>query len=199
MQNKIFEKFKNDITVSSAIKDVYNKKRKNAYVTILCIFILSVCVGLIFKFKLMGWIISMLLSVMFSGCIVLYFKYSKKEFIMGNIQSIEHDYRLETSKGTRGFGLSNVYTTIRRQHQLVIQVVSNEGTTKKISTIVCPPQYERLLRLGDTLLYHPYLNYPATLSNKSKCICVKCGTMQSVDKQICFECKTNLFNNNTQP
>ena len=198
MHNDIFEKIQNDETISSIICNAQKNKLKKLILFIVGVFCVVVLSGIIFKFELIGWIIAILIATVISASFVCYYKFSKKSFVVGKIQRIDHDNYLGTKKGTGGFGLNaGVYTTIKNRHTLDIKISANENSAEKVYSIVCPPQYEKVLKLGDTILYHPYLSYPATLSNKSKCICMKCGTMQSTDNKICFECQTTLFNFNT--
>jgi len=194
----VLKRIQNDETISSIIRNSKLKKLKK-----LIYFIVGICsglilAGLILKFKTAAWIIATLFAILISVIAVCFYKFSKKSFVIGRIQRIDHDNSLGITKGTGGFGLNaGVYTTIKSKHALDIKVVTNDDSTEEVYSIVCPPQYERVLKLGDIILYHPYLNYPATLSNKSKCICMKCGTMQSTENSVCFECKTTLFNVNT--
>ncbi|MBE6635311.1 MAG: hypothetical protein E7617_03840 [Ruminococcaceae bacterium] len=196
--NDILKKIQNDETISSIIRNSELNKLKRLIFFIVgmcCVVILS---GLILKFKISGWIISTLFAILISVSVVCYYKFSKKSFVIGKIQRIDHDNSLGITKGTGGFGLNaGVYTTIKSNHVLDIKIATTDNTTEEAYSIVCPPQYERVLKIGDIILHHPYLSYPATLSNKSKCICMKCGTMQSTENSTCFECKTTLFNINS--
>ena len=195
MHNDILEKIQNDETISSIICNTQKNKFKKLIITIVGVLCSIVLSGIILKFQLISWIIATLLAVLISALMVWYYTFSKKSFVIGKIQRIDHDNYLGVEKGTGGFGRgSGVYTTIKKQHSLDIKILTNENSVEKVYSIVCPSQYERVLKLGDTILYHPYLSYPATLSNKSKCICMKCGTMQSTDNKACFECQTTLFN-----
>ena len=198
MNNDILKKIQNDGTISLIIHTIQKNKLKKLMLTTVGMFCIVVLSGIVFKFKPIVWIIAILFAVAVSGFMLLYYKFSKKSFVIGKIQRIDHDNYLGTTKGTGGFGLgAGVYTTIKKQHMLDIKILTDENSIEKVYSISCPPQYERVLKLGDTILYHPYLSYPATLSNKSKCICMKCGTMQSTDNKVCFECQTTLFNFNT--
>lgn len=196
--NHILKKIQNDETISSIIRNFELNKLKRLIFFIVgmcCAVILS---GIILKFKIIGWMISTLFAILISASVVCYYKFSKKSFVIGKIQRIDHDNSLGITKGTGGFGLNaGVYTTIKSKHVLDIKIATTDNATEEVYSIVCPPQYERVLKTGDIILYHPYLSYPATLSNKSKCICMKCGTMQSTENNTCFECQTTLFNINS--
>ena len=195
MNNDILKKIQNDETISSVIYKAQKNKLKKLILTIVGMFGVVVLFGIMLKFKPIGWIIATLFAVSVSGFMVWHYKFSKHSFVIGKIQRIDHDNYLGVKKGTGGFG--RIHSPIKEQHTSDIKILANENSVEKVYSIVCPSQYERVLKLGDTVLYHPYLSYPATLSNKSKCICMKCGTMQSVDNKVCFECKTTLFNFNT--
>ena len=198
MYDKILLKANADKTLSTIIQKSRKNKFKKTLFFIAVPFGTLILSGILFKFKPISWIITISLLLFISAFIVYFYNFPKRTFIIGKIQRIDHDYSMRTTKGTGGFGLkAGVYTTIKNQHILDIKLLSSGNPSQKIHSVICPPQYERVLKCGDTILYHPYLKYPATLSNKSKCICMKCGTMQSIDNSACFECKTTLFNFNT--
>lgn len=194
MRDDISIKLSTDRRLAKSIKENKLKKIKKMFFSIVGIFGITILLGIFYQFGLTSWIISIVVATLLFALMILNVQFSKKAFIIGKIQRIDHDYRLEGKKGTGGFG--RAHSNIREKHNLVITVSNNE-CPEKLHTIVCPPQYEKILRSGDTVFYHPHLNYPATLSNKSKCICVNCGTMQSSQKEACFQCQAILFNFNT--
>ena len=113
------------------------------------------------------------------------------DLFVGKVETINHEYRLEGSKNTGGF--ARVHSHIREKHRLLITLCDTEGEgTQK--DILCSPQYETIFKPNDIVLSHPLLKYPANLSNKSKCICMNCGTTQSSEKEYCFHCNLILFN-----
>ena len=195
MQDTILKKFQTDETILTILNKAQTKRLKRISVIIITTFCLAILLSLFSHFELFGWIISLLIAALISASLILNYKLSKQACVIGKIERIDHDYKLEDQKGTGGFG--RLHSHIREKHNIVITIKSSNTTSQKIHSVVCPPQYEKILKLGDTILCHPYLNYPATLSNKSKCICVKCGTMQSSAKTVCYECGTSLFNVNT--
>ena len=195
MYSAILEKIRNDTTISTIISDAQRKKFKKLMLFIGCAFGVAILLGIVLQFKWIGWGVAILSATLVSTFALCYYKFSKPTFLLGEIQSINHDYKVVPLKGTAGF-----YWTrglMKNTHTLNVYILTSENSTEKVYAIVCPSQYEEVLGIGDTILYHPYLSHPAILTHKTKCICMKCGRMQSTDHTVCFECQTTLFNFNT--
>lgn len=190
----ILEKIRNDATISSVICDAQRRKFIKLMLFIGCVFFIAILFAIVLKFQWIGWIVAIVSAVLLSAFAACHYKLSKPSFLVGKIQNIEHDYRVVPTKGTAGFKW--VRGNMKNIHTLNIGVLTCENENEKVYSITCPSQYKRLLGIGDTILHHPYLKYPATLSHKTKCICMNCGTMQSTDKIVCFECQTTLFHFN---
>jgi len=195
MYSAILEKIQNDATISSVICDAQRRKFIKLMLFIGCVFFIAILFAIVLKLQWIGWIVAIAAAVFVSAFAVCNYKLSKPSFLVGKTQNIEHDYRIVPAKGTSGFKW--VRGNMQNTHTLNISVKTDENANEKVYSITCPSQYERLLGIGDTILHHPYLKYPATLSHKTKCICMKCGTMQTTDNIACFECQTTLFNFNT--
>ena len=189
--NKIVSVFFSNESMAKLIK---KEKHKQIFTKTLYTFSLFACdifVSSILELNWIGWIISLCLTFMLSYFLFNLCNLFHMDLFVGKIESINHEYRLEGNKGTGGF--SRVHSSIREKHRLLITLCDTEGKgTKK--DILCPPQYEPFFQPNDILLSHPLLKYPANLSNKSKCICMNCGTIQSSEKEYCFHCNLVLFN-----
>lgn len=172
-----------------------NKRKKIARKILIAalIYTLFIILLLIFKFKLLGWVLMLILATILSVLLCKPYQFFYNDIMVGIIESIRHDYSLQTKKGTKGFSQSHIYTSIKEHHDIVMTLLPLNGKQRK-QEIICPPQYERIFRVGDTVLYHPHLHYPANLSNVTKCVCMNCGTMQSANNIECFNCKVGLLN-----
>ena len=189
--DKIVSVFSSNECIAKLIK---KEKHKQIFTKTLCTVSLFACdifVSTILELNWIGWIISLCLTFLFSCFLFNLYNLFHMDLFVGKIESINHDYRLEVSKGTGGF--ARVHSPIREKHHLVITLCNTEGGgTKK--DILCHPQYETIFKPNDIVLSHPLLKHPANLSNKSKCICMNCGTTQSSEKEYCFHCNLILFN-----
>ena len=112
----------------------------------------------------------------------------KPKIFIGKITRIETERKIVAQKGTGAFGRLPMRTA--EVYELVIAI---ENEKKETRVIFCPAQHEAVLKVGDTLLTHTALPYPAHLSNPTKCICMHCGTMQSAENERCITCGADLY------
>ena len=91
-------------------------------------------------------------------------------------------------EGTILFARTHLY--LNEERELIIAITAENGETQ---VIFCPPQYEKVLQIGDTVLCHSALPYPAHMSNPTKCICMHCGTMQASENTSCIHCGATVY------
>lgn len=192
MYTAIEEKMKKDAHIIRALKERKNSVRKQFWMWagVILVFALLLCV--LAKFSLLGWIVT-LLSAAVAVC-VLAFVFSrctkKAEIFLGKITRMEEDREIVPRKGSGAvFGTSHKYL-LAEVYELLVAITDEKGETQVIS---CPPQHEKLLQIGDTLVCHSLLPYPAHLSNPTKCICMHCGTMQSAENPTCITCGADVY------
>ena len=188
MHTKLLEKLGADARITQAVK----KTRKQGYLKlgIYGAFVLALAVILPFACKLdaWGWGISLFIAAL--AILLPLFVYIKKkpQIFCGKVEKMEEDRKVVPQKGTAAFGRFHMHTA--EVYQLVIAITDE---SHGMQVLYCPSQYEKIIAIGDTLLYHSALPYPAHLSNPTKCICMHCGTMQSSSNQACITCGADLY------
>lgn len=113
---------------------------------------------------------------------------------VGVVDTIRHEYYQKHAKGTGGW--ERWYTAQIHTEDMVITLRGEDGALLS-REIVLPARYARAIRLGDTLLAHPALPYPANLTSDTVCLCMQCGTMQGTNRTHCLSCGLLLCHRDT--
>ena len=180
--------------LNATIKNRKKSRTKTDLLKTMCVMIVAILLAIVINRGVICWII--LLSLSFGFCVWNFklYKYFKKSSItVGTVKTIRHEYSVAHKKGTSGWGGSGpLYTTLRQEHDVVL-VIKSFNDNEKSREIICLPQYEKVFRVGDIVLVHPELDYPANITNADTCICMKCGTIQSTKNGCCYNCKSTLI------
>lgn len=196
MLNAVLEKMKKDPRIIQAIKEKQKQSRKGDFIYAAVAFALPVLYAFLAKLALTGWIICVTIGILAAAvpCLVLRRMRQKPKIFIGKIVRMKEDRKIVPRKGSGAvFGTSHKYA-LAEVYDLVVAVENEKGETQ---VIFCPPQHEIILKVGDTLLLHPDLPYPAQLSNPTKCICMHCGTMQSAENESCITCGADMYSIHT--
>lgn len=177
-------------------RTVAHKKRRLRKKLLLCaavIFYIALTFGFLSKCGLLEWIGIILLSITVS---LLPFGVARRKIkpkiLLGKVTKMEEEWKRVPRKGTGAFGSLHRYTEeVRELHILVTDENGN------MEVIFLPSQYEKIIQHGDVLLYHSLLDYPAHLSNPTKCICMHCGTMQASENLSCITCHAVIYSLHT--
>ena len=197
MKDDIIVKFlESNNELSELIHKNRFRKIKSTILKSIFLLVVAIIIPLVFEFKTFGFVISISLAIVTSIICFKPYKFVNDGTLVGIIESINHDYRLDTKKGTKGFSQSHVYTSIKQTHDILITFSRKEEEKEKYK-IACSAQYEKIFKPGDKIVYNPYLPYPANLTNITKCVCMNCGTMQNSDNTNCYNCKNILLNKKT--
>ena len=192
----IKEKMKKDEHIAKAIRQKRKRAYKRFFLFSAGIVVVAVTLGLLAQFRLLGWLITLLCTALVIALLlyVLVMRSGRGRVFCGKIAKMETEREIVPRKGSGAvFGTSHKYA-LDEVYELYIAVQNEEGATE---VIICPPQYEKLLEIGDTLLCHSLLPYPAHLSNPTKCICMHCGTMQSAENKTCITCGAEIYSLHT--
>ena len=191
----IIEKFNSFETLASIIKKNRAKKaKKKIFMSALLLFVM-LAVAVTLQAGPLGLLFAVLLSCLLSLLFLRVHEVFKKEGAqVGRIFAIRHEYYNGTIKGTGG--MPQMHSSIRFTHDLVITLEDAAGVLLK-REVVCPSLYEGAFSVGDTLLYHPDLAFPANLSHLTKCVCMQCGRMQDASRDSCLTCRAPLCNSTT--
>ena len=196
MYGKIIEKMKRDSRIATATKEKHKKGQREYFIYAAAVFVLPLLYALLAKLSLTGWIICAAIGILAAAVpyLVLRRVRKKPKIFIGKIVRMEEDREIVPRKGSGAvFGTSHKYS-LAEVYELVVAVENESGETQ---VIFCPPQYETVLKIGDTLLIHPDLPYPAHLSNPTKCICMHCGTTQSAENPTCITCGADMYSVHT--
>ena len=189
MYTKLIEKIKADSHIIQAIKTNKNQAYRKLCAYALLVFAVAILLCLSAKLNAFGWLITLLCAVMAVAAPV-FFLVRKKEakIFVGKIERMEENRKIVPQKGTGAFGRTMLKTA--EVYELLVAITNEKQETE---VIFCPSQYEKILKIGDTLLTHSALPYPAHLSNPTKCICMHCGTMQASENLTCITCGANIY------
>ena len=191
----LVDKFNTFTELSALIKRNRVKRVKKALLKSVCIVAVAVILSAALSFSWIGWSIALIaavaVSLLFFGSQGLF----RRGPLVGTIDKVQHEYYTGQEKGTWGFPSVHTYTSIRQEHTILLTLRSS-GEQSGVM-VVCPSRYEKVLSVGDTVLYHPDLPFPATLSNITTCICMNCGTMQDSNASVCHTCGAELCNRKT--
>ena len=191
MTSEILQKIEVDPLVLEAKKQKYKKLRKKLLLFSAAVFVFSLLLCLLGDFDALKCGITFFVAVV---VVVAFFcflhqKSKGERAFLGHIERIEEHREIVPQRGTGIFGGNHVRTA--EVYQLLVAVTDEKGETR---VMFYPPQYEKLLKVGDTLLLHTALPYPAHLSNLTSCICMHCGTMQDANSRTCINCGATLYN-----
>ena len=165
------------------------KERITLVVYAAVVLYIALAVYFLAELEFWGWIITLLSSIALIVIPVIFLRYKRKiKIFYGKIERIEEDRKIVPQKGTGAFGSLNSKTA--EVYELLIAITDENQATQ---VIFCPSQYEKLLKVGDVLLCHSALPYPAHLSNPTNCICMHCGTMQASENLTCITCGANIY------
>ena len=191
MYTKLIEKTKADSRIIQVIKANKKQAYRKLCAYALLVFAVAILLCLSAKLNAFGWLITLLCAVMAVAAPV-FFLVRKKEakIFVGKIERMEENREIVPRKGSGAiFGTSHKYA-LDEVYKLLIAITNENQETE---VIFCSPQYEKILKIGDTLLTHSALPYPAHLSNPTKCICMHCGTMQASENLTCITCGANIY------
>ena len=194
MYAKLLEKMKTDAYIIQALKAKHKKTRKSLLIYAAVVFLFAIVLCFSAKWGELGWFIALFcaaIATLLPLCF-LHYKKSEPKIFCGNITRMEEDRKIVPQKGTGAFGRGQLRTT--EVYELLVAITNEKGETQ---VIFCPPQYEKICKVGDTLLCHSALPYPAHLSNPTTCICMHCGTMQASENTTCITCKAKIYSLHT--
>ena len=183
---------KNDAHIKEAIHQKKKATRKTLFLYSAVVVAFAFLLCFLASFDAWGWVITWGIAAIVIALLVffLYHKQNDPKIFVGKIQRMEENREIVPRKGSGAiFGTSHKYA-LDEVYKLIIAITDENQETQ---VIFCPPQYEKVLKLGDTLLCHSLLPYPAHLSNPTKCICMHCGTMQAAENATCITCGANIY------
>ena len=143
------------------------------------------------------WVVAISVTLLFCIPVFKLYEIFGSSPAVRKIEFIRHEYSTRFEKGTGGMPQVHTYTTIRQEHDLIFTLADTDGENGKRTEIVLPSKYENFFNVGDILLCHPLLPYPANLSHPTSCLCMVCGTSQSAEERLCHHCGALLFNGTT--
>ena len=190
MYTEILEKIKADPYIMKAIKHRRKNTLKGFCIYALFAFAFAILLCLSANSYAFGWIVSLLCAAMAVSVPAFYLLRKGKEakIFVGKIERREEDRKIIPQKGTGAFGRSMLKTA--EVYELIIAIKDDNQVTQ---VIFCPSRYEKIMDIGDTILCHSALPYPAHLSNPTKCICMHCGTMQASENSSCITCGASVY------
>ena len=189
MNNRIARKMQSDMRIFQTI----NKNTKKTYVFFIvsAIVVLYIAFMLCFLGELEIWSWIIVFGVVTMALIAFFFMLKnaqRPKCFCGEIVKIAEEWKRVPVKGSGAFGRSHLKTCEVRELQIAII-----DERKDTHVIFCPSQYEQIFKIGDTVLSHSALPYPAHLSNLTKCLCMHCGTMQSATNETCITCEADIY------
>lgn len=196
-ERTIVEKFNGLVKLAKIIKKSRVNRIKIALIKSCGVFAVAIVLSIALKFGVIAWIVALsgALAISIFG-FKLHMLLKNYKVVVGIINGIQHDYYTGIEKGTGGFSQVHTYTSIQQLHNIVIALEDLDGLPLD-TNVVCSSRFEKHLKVGDVILYHPELRYPANLSNITTCICMNCGAMQDAEHIICQNCEAELCNRKT--
>ena len=190
MYTAILERMKNDAHIKEAIHQKKKATRKTLFLYSAVVVAFAFLLCFLASFDAWGWVVTWGIAAIVIALLVffLYHKQNDPKIFVGKITRMEEDRKIVPQKGTGAFGRGHLRTA--EVYELLVAITDESGATQ---VIFCPPQYEKVLKLGDKLLCHSLLPYPAHLSNPTKCICMHCGTMQAAENTACITCGASIY------
>lgn len=190
MDSELLRRIKADTRIGQAMAAKRKEKRKWLFAYAVIVFVFASLLCLLASFDAVTACVTMLLAVLAAvlpACVLHHVQKEPKIFL-GKISRIEENRKIVPRKGTGAFGFLNSGTC--EVYDLLVAITADDGTTQ---VIFCSPQYEKILKTGDTLLCHSVLPYPAHLSHITQGICMHCGTMQDSANTRCITCDAPLY------
>ena len=188
----LVDKFNTFTGLSALIKRNRAKRVKKALPNSVGIVAVAVILSAALSFSWIGWSIALIAALAVSLLLFCSQGLFRREPLVGTVDTVQHEYYTGQEKGTWGFPRVHTYTSVRQEHNILFALRFSGEQTRVM--VVCPSRYEKVLSVGDTVLYHPDLPFPATLSNITTCICMNCGTMQDSNASVCHTCGAELCN-----
>lgn len=191
MQAKLMQKMKKDPFIAGAAAKKQRARYKTFFLLFFTVWAFCVLLCLLADFDGVAWAATLACALLITGASfwLICMRRSTAAIFVGRVTRTEESRKTVPARGSGAFGRLPSYQ--HETYDLLVAVTDEAGHTQ---VIVCAPEYEKLISLGDTLLLHPDLPYPANLSNPTACICMHCGTAQSVDRDRCGGCGANLYN-----
>ena len=192
MMDIIMKKIETDRRILQAKKEKRKKTHKAFLLYGFVVLFAAIFLCWRADFPVWAWILTGF-SFVIAVALLLFFvcRLQKPKIFWGKIERMEENREIVPRKGSGAiFGTSHKYA-LDEVYKLLIAITNENQETE---VIFCSPQYEKILKIGDTLLTHSALPYPAHLSNPTKCICMHCGTMQASENQLCISCQADLYN-----
>lgn len=190
MYTELIQKMHTDARILQAVKESRKGSYKSFFIYCFLVLGFTTVICLWSKFEVWGFIASYLLAFALIAVSFVFFRRhkSKAKVFWGKIVRMEEDRKIVPRKGTILFARTHLY--LNEERELIIAITAENGETQ---VIFCPPQYEKVLQIGDTVLCHSALPYPAHMSNPTKCICMHCGTMQASKNTSCIHCGATVY------
>ena len=190
MYSEILARMRRDGRVVRAIKERHRAVRRGLFLYAVTAFVIALLVCLSAELQLLGWCVTWLLAAaaVLVPLYLLHRAQKRPKVLVGKITRMEEDRKIVPQRGSEMFGRFHART--EEVHRLLIALTDERGRTE---VIFCPAQHEKILKVGDTLLCHAALPYPAHLSNPTKCICMHCGTMQASENRTCITCGACIY------
>lgn len=195
MYAKLFEKFKNDTYVARTIKQKQESACKKFLLYAAVLLMAAVLVCLLGKFEAKAWMITLLVVAMVAFlpfCFLPHYAKSKQKIFEGKVVRIDEKREIVPEKNAERFSRFQ-----ERETDVCEIVVGIMGENGEAQVLLLPPQYEKILAIGDTLVTHAALSYPAHVSNLTTGICMHCGTMQSAENESCITCGADMYSLHT--
>ena len=194
MLNKITEKMKHDLHIAQAIRGKRRQMRKKFLCAAAILFAFALFISLASHLTAVGWLITWSITVLvLAAAFFSVERYARRaRLFLGRIERIDEDRSIVPTKGNERFSRFQERET--DVSAIIVGIMNEQGDAQ---VITLPPQYEKLLTIGDTLFLHSALPYPAHLSHPTQSICMHCGTMQSSENESCITCGADMYSVHT--
>ena len=191
MRALIFERIKADSYVQRAIRQK-NKKFLlwlSLFAAVVLLFTLLLCH--LASFAPHHWGIALAIAAAVAVVPFLVFFFTRKPKIhVGRITRIEETHKLIPEEGDEILRRWQPRRAEVETHQILVAFTDEEGEAE---VLFLPPSYEKLLSVGDVLLSHSALPYPAHLSCPTASLCMHCGSVQAAENETCSTCGAPLY------
>ena len=190
MTSSLYERIKTDPYVQKAVR----KKNKrlllwlSLFAAVCLLFALLLCHLASFPPHL--WGISLAIAAAVAGAPYLIFLVRKPKVHVGRITRIEETHKLTPEEGDEALRRWQPRRAEVETHEILVAFAGEEGETE---VLFLPPFYEKLLAIGDVLLFHSALPYPALLSCPTAALCMHCGSVQAAENEVCSTCGAPLY------
>ena len=188
MMDKILHRFESDTEILTLLRAKRRKRLQQGLIKLALLIFAVAVLAVALSAPPLGTILACAVAAAIGIPFFQVYKAPSAPAVLGTVTKINHEYVTSADKGEGGKPVN--YARIHQRHTVALSVCAGEENKK----ILCPPQYERYFKVGDTVLYHPSLPYPANLTNKTTCVCMQCGTTQAAAEAKCYQCGTPLYN-----